>query len=245
MKKLISFLYLIALPGLALAGILNENTGGATAPSPAAEKDVALVLKTTGQVQINPASGANNGAWQNAPRGTRLNAGTQVRTGDESLAAIVFTDDKSLLKVRSNSKVVINGKREEATSGARRFFKNISMEAGELWAKVTKGNAPFRIETPSGVAAVKGTIFYAIIGGNGEFIIVCLDGLVELINSLGKVMVKAGETGISSPNEAPESHPTTPDELPNWANDSEGSGDIEIEFQDGNGQKKKLKIRYQ
>jgi hypothetical protein len=232
----LSILYLIALPQFAMANFAVE------AAFSVAEKAVALVLKTTGQVQINDTS---NGAWQNAARGTRLNAGTQVRTGDESLAAIIFTDDKSLLKVRSNSKVVINGKRDAAASGARRFLKNIAMEAGELWAKVTKGNAPFRIETPSGVAAVKGTIFYAILNDNGEFIIVCLDGLVELSNSLGSVMVKAGATGISSPDQAPESHLTTPDELPNWANDSGGNGDIEIEFQDGNGQKKKLKIRYQ
>jgi hypothetical protein len=68
---------------------------------------------------------------------------------------------------------------------------------------------------------------------------------VELINQFGKALVKAGETGISSSDQAPESHPTTPDEMPNWANDSEGSGDMEIEFQDGTGQKKKLKIRYQ
>lgn len=224
------------------AGFSNAKDGASEArpaAAPPVEKDIALVLKTAGQVQIN----SSNGAWQNAPKGTRLNAGMQVRTGNESLAAIVFTDDKSLLKVRSNSQVAINGKRDASAGG--RIVKNIAMQFGELWAKVTKGTTSFRVETPSGVAAVKGTIFYAIITNDGKFMIVCLDGLVELINQFGKALVKAGETGTSSPNEAPESHPTTPDEMPNWANDSEGSGDMEIEFQDGNGQKKKLKIRYQ
>ncbi len=242
MQKLFFILCLLALSIMAGANFSNAKDGASDAKpaaAPPVEKDIALVLKTAGQVQINGA----NGAWQNAPKGTRLNAGTQVRTGSESLAAIVFTDDKSLLKVRSNSQVAINGKRE--TSAGGRIAKTIAMQFGELWTKVTKGTASFRIETPSGVAAVKGTIFYAIITNDGKFMIVCLDGLVELINQFGKALVKAGETGISSPDQAPESHPTTPDEMPNWANDSEGNGDMEIEFQDGNGQKKKLKIRYQ
>lgn len=244
MQKLFSILFMLALPAMAGAGFANGKNGAPEAkpavPRSGMEKDIALVLKTTGQVQIN----ADNGGWLNAPKGTRLSAGTQVRTGNESLAAIIFTDDRSLLKVRSNSQVMINGKRETAAASGR-IVKNIAMQFGELWAKVTKGSAPFRVETPSGVAAVKGTIFYAIITADGKFLIVCLDGLVELINQYGKALVKAGETGISSADEAPESHPTTPDEMPNWANDSEGNGDIEIEFQDGNGQKKKLKIRYQ
>jgi len=241
MRKLLLLFCWFAGSGLAFAAHENHDAK----PSPAApatpEKDIALVLKTAGQVQIN----SNNGAWQNVARGARLNAGAEVRTGDQALAAIVFTDDKSLLKVRSNSKVVINGKRETAASGSQRIFKTISMEFGELWAKVTKGNAPFRVETPAGVAAVKGTIFYSLIDSEGKFYIICLDGVVELINKLGSVLVKAGQTGTSTPEVAPETHPSTPDELPNWANDSEGNGEIEIEFQNQSGQKKKLKIRYQ
>lgn len=241
MRKFFLALIGIILPCLVFAAPAKNLDAPAPAPPPAPDKDIALVLKTTGQVQIN----SNQGKWQNAVRGARLNAGTEVRTGEQALAAIVFTDDKSLLKVRGNSKVVINGKREVAASGGQRIAKTIAMEFGELWAKVTKGTAPFRVETPSGVAAVKGTIFYTAIGADGKMYIICLDGIVELINSLGSVLVKAGQTGVAGPNLAPESHPSTPEEMPNWANDSNGNGEIEIEFQDQNGQKKKLKIRYE
>ncbi len=237
MRKLILVFCYFTLLSLAVAG---EKTGAAS-PAPPPEKDIALVLKTTGPVQI----GTEGGAWQNAARGARLNAGMQVRTGEQALAAIMFTDDKSLLKVRSNSKVAINGKREAAASGSQRIVKTIAMEIGELWAKVTKGSAPFRVETPSGVAAVKGTIFYTALTADGRMLIICLDGVVELINSLGSVLVNAGQTGVCAPNIMPEAHASTSDEMPNWANEGEGSGELEIEFQDQNGQKKKLKIRYQ
>jgi len=238
MRKLILLFWYFA--SLSLAAAADEKNG-TRPPAAAPEKDIALVLKTTGPVQI----GTGGGVWQNAARGARLNAGAQVRTGEQALAAIVFTDDKSLLKVRSNSKVVINGKREAAASGSQRIVKTIAMEIGELWAKVTKGSAPFRVETPSGVAAVKGTIFYTALTADGRMLIICLDGVVELLNSLGSVLVNAGQTGVCAPNMMPESHSSTSAEMPNWANDGEGNGEIEIEFQDQNGQKKKLKIRYQ
>lgn len=238
MRKLILLFCYFTLTSLGVSA--DEKTG--TAPNAAPpDKDIALMLKTSGPVQI----GAGANTWQDATRGARLHAGTQVRTGDQALAAIIFTDDKSLLKVRSNSKVVINGKREAAASGSQRIAKTIALEIGELWAKVTKGVAPFRVETPSGVAAVKGTIFYTALTADGRMLIICLDGVVELINSLGSVLVNAGQTGICAPNQMPESHDSTPGELPNWANDDGGNGELEIEFQDQNGQKKKLKIQYQ
>jgi hypothetical protein len=247
MFKSFLLMLLFAIPGFSPASFLDENGGMMSlavipAPPPRLEKDVALVLKTAGQVEVSPST---DGAWLNATRGTRLHAGNQIRTGDNALAAIVFTDDKSLLKVRSNSKVVINGKRQESASSSRRIAKTIAMEFGGLWAKVTKGTPSFRVETPSGVAAIKGTIFYCLLDASGNFWVICLDGLVELINQFGRVLVNSGETGISSPNQAPVSRPTEAQEMPNWANDGEDGGEMEFEFRDENGQKKKLKIRYQ
>jgi len=200
-------------------------------------KDVAVMIKTVGKVEVNKSS---NGEWQNAGKGTRLDASNQVRTGDQSLAALVFIDDKSLLKVRENSTVVINGKREN-----NRVAKTIVMEAGQLWAKVTKGRSEFRVETPSGVAAVKGTEFYGVLDDAGNFFIFCTDGIVELFNQLGKVLVEKGFTGKCSATQAPETNPTDLTQLPTWGSDGDQGGEIEIEFQDENGNKKKLKIQYQ
>lgn len=200
-------------------------------------KDVALMIKTSGTVEVNKST---NGGWQTASKGTRLDAGNQVRTGEASLAALVFIDDKSLLKVRDNSTVTINGKREN-----NRISKTISMEAGQLWAKVTKGQTQFRVETPSGVAAVKGTEFYAVLDEAGNFFIFCTDGLVELFNRLGRVMVEQGFTGVCNENQAPETNPTDLNQLPNWGSEGGQGGELEIEFQDENGNKKKLKIQYE
>jgi len=219
-----------ALAVLALS-MISSSTHAQTA------KDVALMIKTSGAVEVNKST---NGDWQMASKGTRLDAGNQVRTGEESLAALVFVDDKSLLKVRDNSTVTINGKREK-----NRISKTIVMEAGQLWVKVTKGQTNFRVETPSGVAAVKGTEFYGILDDAGNFFIFCTDGIVELFNRLGRVLVEQGFTGVCNPNQAPESTPTDLSQLPDWGSEGGQGGELEIEFQDENGNKKKLKIQYE
>ncbi|MCZ6819013.1 MAG: hypothetical protein O7G31_05915, partial [Calditrichaeota bacterium] len=76
------------------------------------EKDIALVLKTVGKVELD-AEGRSQ--WLPAKRGARLNSGQVARTDERSLAALVFTDDKTLLKVRANSNVKIKGERKNNT----------------------------------------------------------------------------------------------------------------------------------
>jgi hypothetical protein len=95
------------------------------------------------------------------------------------------------------------------------------------------------------VAAVKGTEFYGILDAAGNFFIFCTDGIVELFNQLGRVLVEKGFTGVCSPTEAPESNPTDLSQLPDWGSEGGQGGEIEIEFQDEDGNKKKLKIQYQ
>lgn len=218
----------------ALAMLLAGSLGLALA-QPAAE--VAVVLKAKGKVEVLR---AQNRAAESARQGTRLHSGNQLRTGEESLAALVFTDDKSILKVRSNSKVAIKGAREDNS-----VVKSIALEFGQLWAKVTKSTAPFRIQTPSGVAAVKGTNFYCLMDENGKMIIICLEGAVELANALGKVLVNAGYTGTLLKNQAPAARLSRPEEIPTWGNDDSTGGSFEIEFEDASGQKKKLKVNYE
>lgn len=217
-----------------LAMLLADSWGLALAQPAAA---VAVVLKAKGKVEVQR---AQNRVAESARQGTRLDSGNQLRTGDESLAALVFTDDKSILKVRSNSKVAIKGARQDNS-----VVKSIALEFGQLWAKVTKSTTPFRIQTPSGVAAVKGTNFYCLLDEQGKMIIICLEGAVELANALGKVLVNAGFTGTLLKNQAPAVRPSRSEEIPTWGNDDSTGGSFEIEFEDASGQKKRLKVNYE
>ncbi len=200
-------------------------------------KDVALLFKSRGKVEIYR---SNQKKWLSARRGVRLNSGDMIRTGDESLAAVVFTDDKSLMKIRSRSDVVIRGERQKKS-----IVKRVYMEVGEVFVSVRRQRASFRLETPTGVAAVKGTEFYGIVDETGNMFIIAIKGIVELINKYGSVMVAAGETGKSDGKSPPVKEKTNPNQKPDWAQEDEGESydEIEIEYQTPDGEVKKLKIR--
>ena len=168
----------------------------------------------------------------------RLDSGDLVRTGDQTLVAIVFTDDKSMLKIRSNSDVRIRAKREKK-GVAKRVFMNL----GQLWARVTKGQTDFRVETPSGIAAVKGTEFYGTVDDEGTFTVIGISGLVELFNQFGSVMVRAGQMGRARKGQAPTVQEAK--QYEDWAEEMQiEEKELEIEFEDASGQKKTLRIRY-
>lgn len=201
----------------------------------AEDKAVALVLKTIGKVQINKGGSSN---WQNTGRGHRLDSGEIVRTGKNSLAALVFTDDKTLLKVRSNSNVTINGKRENNS-----IIKLIKISFGEIWAKVTRQNTRMRIESPSGVATVKGTEFNCLVV-DGQFFVFCQEGLMELVNQFGTMMLGANEMAKLTQNAPPQRIQGNPDDIFDLS-DGDEKESLEIEFEDADGNKKSLIIDFQ
>lgn len=212
---LIGMVLLTSLPG-------NANT-----------RNIAFVIKTSGSPEIKK----NNGNWQLLERGAHLDSGDQIRTKDESQVALVFTDDKSMIKIRSNSLVTIRAKPQEKT-----LIKRMTMNFGEMWAKINPVGGNFTMETPVGVAAVKGTEFYGIVDGEGNTIIIGISGIVELLNRLGKILVNGGETGTLLKAIAPTKEKTK--DFDNWANTSESGESIEFEFKDADGNKKYLKLEY-
>ncbi|MFQ5864207.1 MAG: FecR domain-containing protein [bacterium] len=197
------------------------------------DNDVALMLKTKGKVELNK---KGRRSWSPARRGERLNSGEVVRTGDNSLAALVFTDDKTLLKIRSNSNVTIHGKREK-----NRIIKRLSLGIGELWAKVTRQNTSMRIETPSGVATVKGTEFNCLYFDD-NFYLYCVEGLMEMFNQFGTLLLGENEMARMVLGSPPERYEGDPNEIFDLGSD-EGVK-LEIEFEDDEGNKKKLILEF-
>ncbi len=198
--------------------------------------DVAIILKSKGEVKIRKGKAKN---WNNGVQGFRLDSGDLLKTSENSLAAIMFTDDKSLLKVRDNSTLAIRGKRTNSS-----IAKRIGCTVGNFWINVTKQNTKMIVETPSGVAAVKGTQFYGIVDAEGNTQIIVIEGIVQLMNKLGEILIHAGQTGKVTKNGAPLVFTTDPNSFLDWANDDRGAKELQFEFQDSDGNKKNLKIRY-
>lgn len=222
----------VILSVFVLAGLFSINGTTDT-------KDIAFLFKTNGKVEIQ-----QNGSklWHGAKRGFRLNSGDKIRTGDNSLAALLFTDDKSLMKIRSRSDVIVKGERKQSS-----IAKSIFMQVGEVFISVKKQRSVFRLETPTGVAAVKGTEFYGQMDEDGKFTILGISGIVELINKYGSVLVKAGEKGISTGDKAPQSQKAAPGDGKTWGQEGDNNepqyDELEIPFKDKDGNIRTLQLR--
>lgn len=228
---------LAAAAALGLAGMMP---GGARAQ----QADVALVyrLLQDGQMLVIPASGPR----RPAQLGDRLRHRDAVATSENTRAALRFVDDGSILRINPSSQVRL-------TTGDERgaVVRTLELEFGEVWARVTRREgAQFRIQTPAGVAAVKGTEFVVRADSSGVTVIT-LEGVVEFFNEAGRTDVTAGRrTSVTSASDAPEAADASPDEL--RAAGQVGGGDdgastagtwIEVQLQDPEGRIRTLMLQ--
>ncbi len=200
-----------------------------------AANPVAIIIKAKGQVSIK---NTKTGKSVTAKRGTRLSNEDKITTGKKGRIALKFIDDNSLVRVRPNSTLTINTKKEKNS-----VTKNIFVEVGAIFSRITRQKSSFRITTPTSVASVKGTAYWTIQKFKAGTIYFGEEGVVELSNDAGSALMKAGETGIvTSKNSKPIVRKTRPGEKP-----SDGDDDLpdefEFEFEDESGNKKILKFK--
>lgn len=172
MKKIILFT-LIAVLTLSYIGDNIAASGDA--------KAIAIALKVTGKVEL-----IRDGKKSKLKFGTPLNHGDAVQTGKEGFVSVMFTDDKSMIKLTEFTEVIIQGNRNVDGTVAKR----ISMEIGELFAKVEKQKGTLEVATPTSVASVKGTQFWIIVLEDGTTQALTIEGVIELMNRMNGQIVE-------------------------------------------------------
>lgn len=173
--------------------LLLSFTGSALAE---AKRPVAALKEVVGVAKIHRADTKQN---TSANVGTILYNGDRLNTGDRAAVALLFIDG-SMLKIKENSEVTINAERKKDNQ----LDTKVDMPLGEVWAKVTRRDSKFDIETPSSVASVKGTEFSVSVDEEGISNLFVFEGIVEFQNELGKVQVKRNQKSTITPNQAPE-----------------------------------------
>jgi hypothetical protein len=227
---------LAAAAAMGLLGLLPARAQG--------QQDVALVyrLLQDGQMRVIPASGQPH----LAQLGERLRHRDAVETTANTRAALRFVDDGSILRINPNSRV-------QLTTGDERgaVVRTLELEYGEVWARVNRRDGTeFRIQTPAGVAAVKGTEFVVRVDSAGATVI-ALEGVVEFFNDAGRTDVTAGRrASAASAADAPQAAPASPEEL--RTADEVGGEDgaaatagtwIEVQLQDADGRMRTLMLQ--
>ncbi len=202
----------------------------------AVAEPIAIVIRARGKVTV---FNAQTKKTTTVRIGTRLYAGSKVITKDRSFAALRFIDDKSLVRIRPNSSCTIEGKREK--SG---FFKNLFLDVGTVFAQIVKQRGVFQITTPTSVASVKGTKFWAKQEFKGGTYYFGEEGVVEISNEKGWALLHKGETGyVSSKNSRPIVRATKKGEKPEFEEGKSSVDDLEFEFKNNQGDTKSLRFK--
>ncbi len=175
--------------------------------------------------------------------GSILDDGDKVRTGSSGFVAIIFIDDKSILKIKENSEAVITGQKS-----TKNISKKINLDGGTIRASITKQNVDFVIQTPTSVASVKGTDFWLISDDSGDQVI-GMEGLVSLVNNETgqEVNVSSGMTGVSTPDGLVGLSETDIAIIPEDPDDDseEAPSQLKIYLEGPNGEQKTFIIDYQ
>lgn len=205
------------------------------------DKGIALTLKVNGEVKYT-----KNGTKQNVPLkfGTVLDDGDKIQTGKDGYAILIFTDDKSQIKLTSMTEVTIEGKRDANAN----ISKRIALEVGQVLAKVQQQKGTLQIATPTSVASVKGTEFWVVVYEDGTTQVVTLEGLVELINTQsGRIVdVKPGQRGESKPGGDVNTGNAPKDEIPKDPEpESVPPHSIDVEVKDPDGRSRHIIIDFE
>ncbi len=148
---------------------------------------LAVTTNKAGAVKVEKAT---TGQTEELKRGAVLYDQDKISTGSDGQALIMFLDDKSQLKLKGDTEVIITGDRT-----ATGISKRINMDYGTLKASISEQRkGEFVISTPTSVASVKGTEFWIISDPDSGDVIVSNSGSIELVNSVTgeTIMVPAG-----------------------------------------------------
>jgi len=206
-----------------------------------AEK-IALTLKARGETSLKRSNEENFKAG--IKPGTSLFSDDQIKTGDDGYAVLVFLDDKSQIKIRENSEIVISG-----TRSTEAISKKIAMQVGTLKAEVSpQRKGEFVIATPTSVASVKGTVFWVKSDPVMGDVFYGMSGSVEVTNneSGAVIVVGANETGTSTPdgNVGVETTQEGGAPVDEDEEETDSSNIIRIQLQNDQGDIKDIKIEY-
>ena len=209
-------------------------------PLESADK-IAVTMKVSGTVDIEQSGSSGLSALK---PGTILSDGDRIMTGKNGFAALIYIDDKSMVKIMGNTEVIIKGR-----LSAGSIAKQVNIDHGTLRAQIHKQRkGDFVIQSSTSVASVKGTDFWFISDPITGDMLIGLEGLINLTNLISGESsdVGAGTTGSSLPDGSVDTEDTNPDNIPDDPSDDESSGtQIEIELEGPDGEIKTILIDIQ
>ncbi len=205
---------------------------------------IGVIIKSAGTIEFKKFSDGKKQVG--LARGTTLFNNDEIKTGEDGFAILMYTDDKSQVKIQNNTELVIRGALEPGN-----IVKQINVTNGTIKADVKKQKGgDFTVVSPTSVAAVKGTDFWGVVNESAGDQFFGLSGSVEITNTITGETVEmlANTTAISLSDGSMSVAATEDGDLPEDqdpdAGDEGGESEIRIPFQDESGEQKELIIKF-
>ncbi|MBL8045845.1 MAG: FecR domain-containing protein [Anaerolineales bacterium] len=195
--------------------LLSACGAPATPATPTAQPRTAQLSELNNSVN---ARDTNAQEWGTASEGRVINVSGGVRTGDDARARL-DTSEGSIIRIAANTEFELLEFPPELSSP----ITKLRLEAGKIWIIVAEalGDSDIEIETPNGVATVRGSLMSVEqIQNNGTMQITCLEGACRLRGTSGQfITVPPGQqSDIPAPGQNPTPpQPMTPVQLQDWA----------------------------
>ena len=191
MKKILLPIFLVVMMALAagMAFAQEEGEGDSSADEPDC---AAFINGIVGTVETQAADTEDTETWTAATLYQCLNIGDRVRTGEDGKAAVKYAAG---VQMRVNASTVLTLSVDPDTESEDP--NSMDMEIGEMFTEMDTALAAegttFKVNTPAGVVAVRGTQFNVLVDAEGKSKINVLDGVVAVFNELGEVLAEAGK----------------------------------------------------
>ena len=203
---------------------------------------VAVAIKVKGKVSIIP---VETKVKKSLKPGTPLSDQDKIMTAKGAFVALMYLDDKSVVKMMGNSDLVVAGNRSSAG-----INKSLDISYGKITANIVQQKGrEFRIATPTSVASVKGTELAITSDPAMGDSFMLLEGLIEVTNSITgeSTEVSPGETAVSTPEGSLDVHETTTDDMAGFeeAEVEIPTQELRFEVEDADGNIKEIIIQYQ
>ena len=172
-RLMFTCLVMLALVAMACNPTAADSTSGPAASVVARSAQLSELRNTV------EARNTASAEWQAAVEGQPISVGGGAKTGEDARARVDISDG-AIVRLGADTQFELTELSPKATG--------LTLDAGKLWTSVaTPLSGTFEIETPVGVAAVRGSLMGAeYFPADRRFIVTCLEGLCRLTGTSGK-----------------------------------------------------------
>jgi hypothetical protein len=139
------------------------------------QHNVLKVSSLSGKVEIRSAASRNFKPLTNA---VQVQVGDEIHTGPDASVVLVLPD-QSYMVVSQNTDLTI---RDFWSGGSVRNVVNVMLGRVRFYIEKVGGRSPYRVQTPTALIAVRGTIFEVNVDASKFTEVLCLEGQVGVEN---------------------------------------------------------------